>query len=87
MRCVYQVHAAMRAGAIAQVPILGMGGVRAGLDALEFLLAGASSVAVGTAIFNDPAAPLRVLTELRAALAERGFGKLTDAIGHAQRPR
>lgn len=87
VRCVYQVHAAMRAGAIAQVPILGMGGVRAGLDALEFLLAGASSVAVGTAIFNDPAAPLRVLTELRAALAERGFGKLTDAIGHAQRPR
>ncbi|MEZ0068651.1 dihydroorotate dehydrogenase (NAD+) catalytic subunit [Streptacidiphilus sp. MAP12-20] len=83
VRCVYQVHAAMRAGEFAAVPILGMGGIRSGLDALEFVLAGASGVAVGTAIFNDPGAPLRVLDELRAALAARGFAKLTDAIGYA----
>ncbi|WP_084729864.1 dihydroorotate dehydrogenase [Streptacidiphilus neutrinimicus] len=81
--CVYEVHAAMRAGECAAVPILGMGGIRTGLDALEFVLAGASGVAVGTAIFNDPTAPLRVLDELREALAARGFAKLTDAVGLA----
>ncbi|MFC1407695.1 dihydroorotate dehydrogenase [Streptacidiphilus sp. N1-12] len=82
VRCVYQVHAAMRAGVMPMVPILGMGGIRTGLDALEFVLAGASGVAVGTTVFNDPSAPLRVLGELRQALAERGFAALTDAIGY-----
>ncbi|MFC1416014.1 dihydroorotate dehydrogenase [Streptacidiphilus cavernicola] len=83
VRCVYQVHAAMRAGTVPMVPILGMGGIRTGLDALEFVLAGASGTAVGTTLFNDPSAPLRILGELRQALADRGFGKLTDAIGYA----
>lgn len=83
VRCVYQVHAAMRAGTMPVVPILGMGGIRTGLDALEFVLAGASGIAVGTTIFNDPSAPLRVLGELRQALAERGFPKFTDAVGYA----
>jgi dihydroorotate dehydrogenase (NAD+) catalytic subunit len=83
VRCVYEVHAAMRAGECAAVPILGMGGIRTGRDALEFVLAGASGVAVGTAIFNDPTAPLRVLDELREALAARGLAKLTDAVGLA----
>ena len=83
VRCVYQVHAAMRAGTVPEVPILGMGGIRSGLDALEFVLAGASGIAVGTTVFNDPSAPLRVLDELRQALAERGFAALTDAVGYA----
>jgi dihydroorotate dehydrogenase (NAD+) catalytic subunit len=87
VRCVYEVHAAMRAGQFASVPILGMGGIRTGRDALEFVLAGASGVAVGTAIFNDPTAPLRVLDELREALAARGFAKLTDAVGLAHHHR
>ncbi|MFI9274665.1 dihydroorotate dehydrogenase [Kitasatospora sp. NPDC052896] len=86
VRCVYQVHAAMLAGRIPQVPILGMGGVRTGRDALELTLAGAGGVAVGTALFHDPAAPSRILTELRAELAARGFAKYTDAVGFAHRP-
>ncbi|MFI6448961.1 dihydroorotate dehydrogenase [Kitasatospora sp. NPDC050543] len=86
VRCVYQVHAEMLAGRIAPVPILGMGGIRTGRDALEFTLAGASGVAVGTALFNDPAAPLRILDELRAELAARGFARYTDAVGFAHRP-
>ncbi|WP_327065676.1 dihydroorotate dehydrogenase [Kitasatospora sp. NBC_01250] len=86
VRCVYQVHAAMLAGRIPQVPILGMGGIRSGRDALEFTLAGASGVAVGTALFQDPAAPQRILAELRAELATRGFAKYTDAVGYAHRP-
>jgi dihydroorotate dehydrogenase (NAD+) catalytic subunit len=86
VRCVYQVHAAMRSGAVPQVPIMGMGGIRSGLDALELVLAGAAGVALGTTVFNDPSAPLRVLDELRTALAERGFARFTDAVGHAHRP-
>ena len=64
-------------------PIIGVGGVRSGLDALELLAAGASAVQVGTATFNDPSAPRRVLTELESALDERGFASLTDVVGLA----
>jgi dihydroorotate dehydrogenase (NAD+) catalytic subunit len=80
LRCVWQVHQALP-----QVPILGMGGIRSGLDAFQFVLAGASAVSVGTAVFNDPSAPARVNDELAAALAERGFASLTGAVGHAHR--
>jgi dihydroorotate dehydrogenase (NAD+) catalytic subunit len=80
VRCVYQVHAALP-----DVPILGMGGIRTGNDALEFLLAGASAVSVGTAVFGDPNAPMRIIDELRALLAERGISNLTDVIGRAHR--
>ena len=80
VRAVWQVHAAMP-----EVPILGMGGIRSGLDALQFILAGASAVSVGTAVFNDPSAPIRVQNELAAALAERGFASVREAIGYAHR--
>jgi dihydroorotate dehydrogenase (NAD+) catalytic subunit len=63
-----------------------MGGVRSGLDALELVLAGASAVSVGTAVFGDPGAPVRVLRELSRALTDRGFGSLREAVGHAHRP-
>lgn len=82
LRCVWQVHAAMP-----DVPILGMGGIRTGLDALQFVLAGASAVSVGTEIFHDPTAPIRIVRELQEALAARGFERLTDAIGLAHGKR
>ncbi len=78
VRCVWQVKQALP-----HLPILGMGGIRTGLDALEFVLAGAGAVSVGTAVFGDPSAPLRVLGELGTALAERGFASLADAVGYA----
>lgn len=78
VRAIYQVHAAFP-----QLPILGMGGVRTGHDALEFIAAGASAVSVGTVVFGDPSAPWRVADELRTELEVRGFAKLTDAIGAA----
>ena len=81
VRCVWQVHAALP-----HLPILGMGGIRCGLDALQFILAGASAVSVGTAVFGDPSAPMRVLAELEQALAERGFDSLADAVGLAHLP-
>jgi dihydroorotate dehydrogenase (NAD+) catalytic subunit len=83
VRCVWQVHAAMRAGVLPRVPIVGIGGVRSGLDALQLVLAGADAVQVGTATFNDPGAPVRVLAELERALAERGVARLRDAVGRA----
>jgi dihydroorotate dehydrogenase (NAD+) catalytic subunit len=81
VRCIWQVHQALP-----DVPIIGMGGVRTGLDALEMVLAGASAVAVGTVIFNDPTAPVRIGAELQQALADRGFERLSDAVGYAHRP-
>ena len=80
VRCVWQVHAALP-----EVPILGMGGIRSGLDALQFVLAGASAVSVGTAVFSDPSATARVHAELAAALAARGFSSLREAVGYAHR--
>jgi dihydroorotate dehydrogenase (NAD+) catalytic subunit len=80
VRCVWQVHAAMP-----EVPILGMGGIRTGLDALQFLAAGASAVSVGTVVFNDPTAPTRIHAELAAALAARGIDRLSDVVGIAHR--
>ena len=82
VRCVWQVHQAFP-----HLPILGMGGIRTGLDALQFILAGAAAVSVGTAVFGDPSAPLRVLADLEAALDERGFASLADAIGFAHLDR
>ncbi len=78
VRCVYQVHQALPG-----LPILGMGGIGSGLDALQFVLAGASAVSVGTAVFGDPHAPVRVLAELEQALAERAFPSLASAVGFA----
>jgi dihydroorotate dehydrogenase (NAD+) catalytic subunit len=78
VRCVWQVHQALP-----QLPILAMGGIRSGLDALQFILAGASAVSVGTAVFGDPWAPVRILRELEQALDERGFTTLNAAIGLA----
>jgi dihydroorotate dehydrogenase (NAD+) catalytic subunit len=80
LRCVWQVHAALPA-----LPVLGVGGIATGTDALQFLLAGASAVSVGTVVFGDPSAPVRVLAELSDALAARGFGSVAEAIGYAHR--
>jgi dihydroorotate dehydrogenase (NAD+) catalytic subunit len=80
VRCVWQVHQALP-----DVPILGVGGVRTGWDALELMLAGASGVQVGTTIFSDPSAPARILRELAIELGARGFAKASDAVGFAHR--
>lgn len=83
VRAVWQVAGAMRAGRIKTAPIVGVGGVRSGRDALELVAAGASAIQVGTAAFNDPTAPERVGRELEALVAERGFTRLADVVGIA----
>ncbi len=81
LRCIYQVHAALPS-----VPLLGMGGVRTGADALTFIAAGATAVSVGTAVFGDPGAPMRIVEELSAELRARGIEDVADVIGAAHRP-
>ncbi len=67
------------------LPIVGMGGVASGRDALELLAAGASDVAVGTALFADPGAAGRIRAELAVELAARGFASPDNAVGAAHR--
>ena len=81
IRCVWQVRQALP-----NIPIIGVGGIGSGRDALEFVYAGANAVAVGTMTFHDPSAPLRIQDELEAELIARGFTSLSSAIGYAHRP-
>ena len=74
------VHACFRATSL---PIVGMGGVRSGLDALELIACGASAVALGTVLFADPDAPSRIRSELQEAAAARGFSTLAEVRGAA----
>ncbi len=80
LRMVYQVARAV------QVPIVGCGGICTGADAVEFLLAGASAVQVGTATFVNPRAPLDVLHGLRNYMEETDVADVHDLVGAAQQP-
>nr|WP_223299155.1 dihydroorotate dehydrogenase [Candidatus Planktophila versatilis] len=80
VRAIYQVHAALP-----HVPILGMGGVSSGRDALELILAGASAISVGTASFGNPTALITIQNELRELLVARGFATMQQAVGYAHR--
>jgi dihydroorotate dehydrogenase (NAD+) catalytic subunit len=73
VRCVYQV-----AQALPEVPIIGIGGIRTAEDAVEFLLAGAWAVQVGTASFFDPQATVRIAEGIRDFLARRGLSSPAD---------
>jgi dihydroorotate dehydrogenase (NAD+) catalytic subunit len=81
VRCVWQIRQAFP-----ELPIIGMGGIRTGLDALEFVLAGANAVSIGTVVFHDPSSPMRIHGELQQALLQRGFGSLSEAVSYAHRP-
>jgi dihydroorotate dehydrogenase (NAD+) catalytic subunit len=74
------VHACYRATSL---PIVGMGGVRTGRDALELFAAGARAVALGTVLFSDPSAPARIREELSAELAALELPSPLDAVGIA----
>jgi dihydroorotate dehydrogenase (NAD+) catalytic subunit len=66
------------------LPIVGMGGVQSGRDVLDLIAAGAEHVALGTILFSDPDAPVRVRAELNAELAARGYSDVSaaHAIAH-----
>jgi dihydroorotate dehydrogenase (NAD+) catalytic subunit len=77
------VHAVWSVSRLSALPILGVGGIAAGSDAVQYLLAGASLVQVGTASFWDPRAGSRVAEELGRFGADRGVDRVSDLIGGA----
>ena len=78
LRCVIEVHRALP-----HLPILGCGGVVSGADVVEYLLAGASAVGIGTIHFSEPRAGRRILKELDRWCRRRGVARLADLIGQA----
>jgi dihydroorotate dehydrogenase (NAD+) catalytic subunit len=77
------VHVTYQVAQAVDIPIIGAGGITNAQDALEFLMAGASSVQVGTATFADPLAPLKVIEGLAAYVKEQGLSSIRDVIGAA----
>ena len=84
VRIVHDVHRALP-----DLPLVGVGGVSSGGDAMELLRAGATAVQVGTANFDDPRSTARVLDELEGLLSEIGCSRAVDVVGRtsADRPR
>jgi dihydroorotate dehydrogenase (NAD+) catalytic subunit len=78
VRAVYDVHAALP-----DLPIVGVGGVAHGVDAVELMLAGASAVQVGTASFADPRSVERVRDEVEEWCRTHGVGSVRELIGDA----
>jgi dihydroorotate dehydrogenase (NAD+) catalytic subunit len=75
------IHAVARARQRVAVPIIGVGGIRSAADAVQYLLAGASLVQIGTATFADPRAAERVLSDLRAWGTARHIESVTELVG------
>jgi len=76
LRCVWQVHRALP-----NIPLIGMGGIVSITDAIEFLLAGATAVAVGTATFVNPTATTDMVSGLERYLQENGIEDVNELIG------
>ena len=75
LKCVHQCYQATK------MPIIGMGGICTGEDAVEFMLAGASAVGIGFSNFLDPTSTLRVIDEIEAFCEEQGVAKVSDLTG------
>lgn len=75
VRMVWQVSNAV------DIPVIGMGGVSSGRDAVELMMAGASAVQVGAAIFTDPFAPIKIIEEMNDFLDANGIASVRDIIG------
>ncbi len=78
VRMVYQVAHAV------QIPIIGMGGIMTGEDAIEFILAGATAVSVGTATFHDPLASVKVVKGIEAYMQKYGIEDINELRGSVQ---
>ena len=67
-----------------KIPVIGMGGVTSGEDAIELMMAGASAVQVGMAVFTDPYAPIKIIQEMNTFLEEKNISSVRDIIGTVQ---
>jgi dihydroorotate dehydrogenase (NAD+) catalytic subunit len=79
LRMVYQVVSRVK------IPVIGMGGISSGRDALEYLITGAKAVEVGTANFIDPEASIKIIEELKDYCEENGIERIEDVIGTIKR--
>ncbi|MBR1420094.1 MAG: dihydroorotate dehydrogenase [Selenomonadaceae bacterium] len=77
IRMIYQVYQAVK------IPIIGMGGIYSWQDAIEFFLAGAKAVAIGTANFSDPAVTMKIIDDLEKYLQDQNLDSLESLIGGA----
>jgi len=77
------VYAVWEAASAVKIPIIGMGGIETGRDALEFVMAGATAVSIGTANFRDPLVPIKVAEALLAECLRRGFTSVRSLVGLA----
>ncbi len=75
------VYLTWRAAAAVSIPVIGIGGIRSGSDALQYVLAGASMVQVGTALFVDPSAPIQIQADVTEYMERHGFARLADLVG------
>lgn len=78
VRMVWQVANAVN------IPVVGMGGIASGKDAIEMMMAGASAVQVGAAIFADPYAPVKIVDEMNAWLDDKGIASVKEIVGTVQ---
>jgi len=76
LRMVWQVARAVK------IPVIGMGGIMTASDALEFLLAGATAVQIGTASFIDPQAAIKILEGIEEFMSEKRFSDISEIIGY-----
>jgi len=79
-----KVHEVYEVAAPHRIPIIGQGGIRTATDAIEFIVAGASAVGVGTALFYDPLACTRINAGIADYLARHGFASVADLVGTLQ---
>ncbi len=77
------VRAVWEVSQVVDIPVVGMGGITTGRDVLEYIMAGASAVAVGSAFFHDPLAAVKIIKELDEYCTEHGVEKLQDLVGAA----
>ena len=75
------VHMLHRVSRAVRVPLIGIGGIRSGTDAIEFILAGATAVQVGTATFSEPAAAVRVVEEITAYCVRHRVDDVMSLVG------
>jgi len=81
LRMVWEVYETV------DIPIIGMGGISKWEDAIEFILAGASAIAVGTANFVNPSAPLEIVNGIENYMIAEGFSDMAEMTGYAHIPR
>ena len=75
------VYLTWRAAAAVSIPVIGIGGIRSGSDALQYILAGASLVQVGTALFVDPSAPVQVQAGIADYMERHEVSRIADLVG------